>query len=115
MLFLVDNVVSWRVAKCLRENGHDAIHVADLGMAEAEDGEIYTRAVTDRRVIVTQDSDFERIHQEFQTRTGVILIRLSNGKPAHHCKVLIGLLDRVHDELVGGAFVLVDDTVVRIR
>jgi hypothetical protein len=41
---LVDANLSPRVAQTLRDNGHDAVHVIDVGLATATDTEIAARA-----------------------------------------------------------------------
>jgi predicted nuclease of predicted toxin-antitoxin system len=61
MRFLVDNSLSWRLADWLRNNGHDALHVREIQMRDAEDGAIYDRACADSRVITTQDVDFSTL------------------------------------------------------
>ena len=47
-----------RRTRCLRSSGHDAVHVRDRGLAEAEDEVILELAVEEARVIVTADTDF---------------------------------------------------------
>ena len=115
MRVLIDNPVSWRVGRALRAVGHDAVHVADLGMANAPDTAIYRHALSEQRIIITQDSDFDAIHMSVSARTGVVLLRTSNGTPAYHSALLIELLGTLAADLERGAFVLVDDAVIRVR
>jgi len=61
MRFLIDNALSPVVAEGLRQTGHDAIHVRDLGLAAADDGTIFEHADRDKRVIVSADIDFGTI------------------------------------------------------
>lgn len=44
MKFLVDENLSERVAEVLVENGHDAIHVRDIGLERADDPVVMARA-----------------------------------------------------------------------
>jgi predicted nuclease of predicted toxin-antitoxin system len=58
MRFLVDNALSPAVADRLRECGHDAIHVRDIGLSNAEDKVIFAEAAKTERVILSADTDF---------------------------------------------------------
>ena len=58
MRSLIDNALSPIMADGLRQSGHDAIHVRDLGLAAADDAMIFERAERDQRVIVSADTDF---------------------------------------------------------
>lgn len=61
MKFLVDMPLSPALAAWLREQGHDAVHAADLGLNRAPDIDIMAHAKQEHRTIVTADLDYTRL------------------------------------------------------
>ena len=114
MRLLIDNSLSWRVGRDLREFGHDVVHVADLGMAAADDRVVYLRACAEGRIILTQDSDFGPIHAAASTRVGLVLLRLSDGRPRVQAVILGTNLPDLTAALGAGAFVTIEDGGLRI-
>ena len=53
MRFLIDEMFSAAVAGHLRDLGHDALHVGDLGLAGRTDDEVLAVATAQDRVVVT--------------------------------------------------------------
>lgn len=58
MRFVVDANLSPTLIPILTAAGHDAVHVADVGLLTATDAVILGYARTDGRVVITADSDF---------------------------------------------------------
>lgn len=67
------------MAQWVRAEGHEAIHVSDLGMHRSPDAEILRAAAGERRVIVTADLDFPRLLAALGAGgPGLILLRGGN-------------------------------------
>ena len=58
MKFLIDAQLPPALARWLREAGHEASHVEDDGLRDAEDGAIWAHALKTGAIIVTKDEDF---------------------------------------------------------
>ena len=58
MRFLVDAQLPPALCGWLRERGHEAVHVFEIGMVGASDRDLATRAETDGAVLVSKDEDF---------------------------------------------------------
>ena len=58
MRFLIDECLRQQLAVVLTHLGHDAIHVADAGLAGRPDNEIMDLARREGRVVVSADTDF---------------------------------------------------------
>jgi predicted nuclease of predicted toxin-antitoxin system len=56
--FLIDAQLPPAIARELAVRGHEADHVADLGLASAPDRRIWDRALATGAVLVTKDEDF---------------------------------------------------------
>ena len=77
MKFLVDAQLPPALARWLREAGHDAQAVRELGLREAEDGAIWNHALAVGAVIVTKDEDFPR--RAWQATTSPVIVWLCIG------------------------------------
>src|SRR5207249_7275880 len=49
------------LAAWLRDRGHDAVHAGDLGLSQAPDVDLMTRAKQEGRTIATADLDYPRL------------------------------------------------------
>ena len=78
MKFLIDAQLPPALAHWLREAGHDAQHVYEIGLGEAADSAIWRHAQTQGRIIITKDEDFAQ-----RARTGapgpvIVWLRIGN-------------------------------------
>ena len=58
MRFLVDENLSPKLAGLLQSDGHDVVHVRDIGLASSTDQTVIDTARARDRVLVSADSDF---------------------------------------------------------
>jgi len=116
MRFLADMGVDIRVVQWLRQNGHDAKHLRDEGLHRIPNGEIFVKAISENRVIVTFDLDFGEIVALSQgEKASVILFRLHNTRTPHLIKRLATVLADATEALEQGAVVVVEESRHRIR
>jgi predicted nuclease of predicted toxin-antitoxin system len=113
---LLDQGLPRSSAILLTEAGWDVIHVADIGMSRAEDGEILLRARDELRVCVTLDADFHALLMTGgECGPSVIRIRKEGLDAAALAALLLGIWGGIEDALEGGAMVTVTDRSVRVR
>ena len=116
MKFLVDMPVSPRVAEWLREQGHDAVHAAELGLFRAPDHELIARAVGEDRVIITADTDFPQLLALSRDRApGVVLFRGGEYTATEMVALLRRVLDATPSEILRQAICVVDRQRIRYR
>jgi predicted nuclease of predicted toxin-antitoxin system len=78
MKFFVDAQLPPALARWLAEEGHDAKHVADLGMKEASDRHIWCYAKDTGAVLITKDEDFLTIRTLDPTGPAIVWLRIGN-------------------------------------
>lgn len=117
MRFLIDNALSPFVAEGLRQAGHDAVHVRDLGLAAADDVTIFEHADRDQRVIISADTDFGTIlAMRNAARPSVILFRGATPRnPIGQVKLLIANLAEIAPSIERGAVVVLEPQRIRVR
>jgi predicted nuclease of predicted toxin-antitoxin system len=113
--FLVDANLSPRVAEWLRNEGHDAVHVFDLGLSQAGDHQILQEAARGRQVLVTVDLDFGEILARSEGRTSVLILRLRSTGTASVVRRLDVALPQAAAALGEGAVVTVGEGSLRVR
>ena len=87
--------VDIRVAEWLRGQGHDAVHLRDHGLHRMPNGEIFVKALSEDRVVLTSDLDFGEIAAALKDTAGkVVLLRLQNSRAANVTRRLSSVLPR---------------------
>lgn len=78
MRFLVDAQLPPALGRLLRERGHLADHVLEMGLAGAPDTAIWAHADTDGATILTKDEDFVMMAILHPAGPSVVWIRVGN-------------------------------------
>jgi predicted nuclease of predicted toxin-antitoxin system len=68
----MDEHVAKAVTEGLRRRGVDVVTVQELGLQAAEDQQHLQRATQEGRVVVTQDTDFLRLHAAEVPHGGIV-------------------------------------------
>jgi predicted nuclease of predicted toxin-antitoxin system len=115
--FLVDENLSPRVADLLTDAGHEAVHVRDLEAAGASDADVMALAATERRIIVSADTDFGALlAQANSSEPSVLLVReVADLRPSRLVDVILRYLDVLEPHLKAGAIAAFTATGVRVR
>jgi predicted nuclease of predicted toxin-antitoxin system len=114
--FLVDNALSPQVAAGLRREGHDAIHLRDIGLQAASDEEVFKLATQEQRVLISADTAFGTIIALRQIRNpSVIIFRRSLRRPDKQLQFLLSNLRNLERPLHEGSIIILEDVRIRVR
>ncbi len=108
--------LSVAVAAWLREKGHDAVHLRELGLQRLPDVDAFGKAAKEGRIIATCDLDFgEILAATGSTMVSVVLFRIENANAPRVIAHLESLLRDSAPALQQGAIVVVEEARHRIR
>ena len=116
MKFVAGAGISPRTVKFLREQGHDVVHVRDIGMQRAKDSEILELARSQDRFVLTFDLDFgDLLALGLNDKPSTIIFRLDDETADSVNTNLLTVLAQTESDLRDGALILVQEFRYRVR
>jgi predicted nuclease of predicted toxin-antitoxin system len=113
---LLDQGLAPRAAEILRTLGFEASHVAGIGMQEADDAAILSRAREEGAVCVTLDQDFHtHLALASSGSPSVALLRVQGLDAQGQADLICTVFERCEDALRDGAAITADLESIRIR
>jgi predicted nuclease of predicted toxin-antitoxin system len=116
MKILIDMNLSPAWAALLREAGHEAVHWADVGKADASDKTICDHARTHGQVLFTHDLDFGAVLAATRAAgPSVVQVRTRDVDPVSLGPTLLAVFSKCQSFLQQGALVSLDESRHRVR
>jgi predicted nuclease of predicted toxin-antitoxin system len=116
MRFLIDENLAKSCAAVLRSLGHEAVHVAEIGLTSTDDEDIVAFALRENYIVVTFDLDFSRIVAlSKKPFPSIITFRLGEISPREFQEIMLLHLPNLSADLPQGALVTIDSRGVRIQ
>ena len=114
MRFIADGGVDAQIVIALRERENDVIYVAEFD-AGASDEELLKLANRENRILLTRDKDFgELVFRLRKVHSGIILNRLYELDSSTKARLVLEVLEKYGDELLG-SYTVIQPGRVRIR
>lgn len=113
--FKVDENLPKEVGGLLKVQGHDALTVHEQGLSGAPDSDLSRVCKSERRVMITLDTDFSNIRTyPPEEHPGIIVLRLDHQDKATVLAVVEGMLPLLTKEPLSGKLWIVERDRVRI-
>jgi predicted nuclease of predicted toxin-antitoxin system len=112
MRFLADESCDLRVVRALRAAGHDVKAIIEAARG-AEDEAVVATAIGERRIVLTEDRDFERLVYAAAEPASVILLRYPSAARAALPAAVVDFV-ATHETRLAGRFVVIEPGRIRI-
>lgn len=106
MRFIIDNQLPPALAQHLRDLGHEAMHVLDLGLESASDREIWHFVSEQPSVIVSKDEDFLGLSLAGENGPAFLWVRMGNCRKAVLLAAFTARIADIERELAAGQRVI---------
>jgi len=113
MRLLADESVDMAVVRALSAAGHDVAAIAELEPSLPDD-EVFSRAIADGRLLLSEDKDFGRFAAAEGDLQGVVLLRFEARARALIAQATVDLFAS-HGESLPGSFVVLEPGRVRFH
>lgn len=108
--------ISQSVAFWLKDKGHDAVHLNDEGLFKLADEFILEKAIREKRIILTCDTDFgQLLALNKNLLASVIQFRTSIFTPSLIRKKLELLFEEYSEQMVEDFMITIEDKRIRRR
>jgi predicted nuclease of predicted toxin-antitoxin system len=78
MIFLIDQQLPPALTGWLQSRGHEATHVRNIGLRDADDVTIWRHAEAMGAIVVTKDMDFVTMRSRALTGPTIVWLRIGN-------------------------------------
>lgn len=95
MRFIVDVQLPPQLTQWLRDRGHEASALSEIGLRDADDADIWSHALAERPIIVIKDEDFAAMAGRIGNGPQVLWVRSGN----HLRRVLIARFEAVWPQI----------------
>ena len=106
MKILIDAQLPPNLKIMLAEAGHEALHVVDVGLRDAEDAQVWGYAVQQETAILTKDEDFAVRRLREPIGPTIIWVRVGNCSRAALVRWLTPLLPSIEALVASGESVI---------
>jgi len=114
--FFIDENISFKVTKYLRNLGYDAVDVRDLNLKGVRNSDLLKVLIQQERIFITFDLDFSNLYNPMIKEVkGIIILRTRRFSSNYINRILNNFLTSHNIENIKNKLVIVTDTEIRIR